>query len=125
MKHVIPPLINQDGTPLTDEQDKATILNDHFINQTRLDTQDKDIPRLNDPIFSFPQLVEVQVTEHEALKILNSLDASKSSGLDNVPKILRKMCALLITRTVCKLFNKSPNRKVSILLEKGQCITNL
>ena len=107
VKHSVPPLINQDGTPITEDQDKATILNDHFINQTRLDTHDLDIPQLNSPIFSFPQLAGVQVTEHEVLKFLNSLDVSKSSGPDKVPNKLLKMCALLIASPLCKLFNKS------------------
>ena len=102
--HTIPPLISQDATPITDEDDKATILNEHFASQTRLDTHDRDLPRLDPPSHSFPQLAEAQVTEQEVLQILNTLDVNKSSGPDKIPNKLLKMCALLLAYPLCKLF---------------------
>ena len=38
VNHLIPPLINQDGMPITDDLTKAKMLNNHFTAQTRLDT---------------------------------------------------------------------------------------
>ena len=103
----MPPLIGQDGTPLTDDIDKATILNKHFTAQTKLDTQYKPMPLITPPEHFVPQLAEVRVTEPEVLKILNRLDVSKSSGPDKVPGKLLKMCALIIANPLTKLFNKS------------------
>ena len=102
----IPPLIRHDGTPITDDLDKATILNQHFADQTRLDIQDKHIPTITPPRAPVPSLAEVQVTEPEVLYILNGLDANKSSGPDKIPTNFR-MCALLIAGPLTKLFNKS------------------
>ena len=103
----IPPLITQDGTPVTDDADKATIFNKHFASQTRLDTHDKPIPHITPPEHPVPSLAEVRVTEPEVLKILNRLDTSKSTGPDKVPNKLLKMCALIIAKPLSKLFNKS------------------
>ena len=121
--HVIPPLISQDGTPITDEYDKATILNEHFASQTRLDTHDRDIPLLDPLSHSFPKLAEVQVTELEVLQILNTLDTNKSSGPDKIPNKLLKMCALLLANPLCKLFNKSLHSGIFPLLWKKACVT--
>ena len=120
---VIPPLINQDGTPITDEYDKATILNEHFASQTQLDTQDRDLPRLDPPPHPVPQLAEVQVTELEVLKILNTLDVNKSSGPDKIPNKLLKMCALLLASPLCKLFNKLLKSGAFPLIWKRACVT--
>ena len=103
----MPPLIGQDGTPFTDDIDKATILNKHFATQTRLDTHDKPIPLITAPEDSVPKLEEVRVTEPEVLKILNRLDTSKSPGPDKIPAKLLKTCALIIASPLTKLFNKS------------------
>ena len=103
----MPPLIGQDGAPITDDLDKATILNRHFSTQTRLDTNDKQVPQITPPEQFIPPLAEVQVTEREVLNILNSLDPNKSSGPDKIPIKLLKMCALLIANPLSKLFNKS------------------
>ena len=121
-KHVMPPLISQDGTPITDEYDKATILNEHFANQARLNTHDKDLPQLHSPTH-VPHLMEVQVTEQEVLKMLNSLDTNKSAGPDKVPNKLLKMCALLIANPLCKLFNKSLQAGIFPLSWKKACVT--
>ena len=66
---IIPPLITQDGTPVTDDADKATIFNEHFAAQTRLDTHDKPIPHITPPEHLVPSLAEVRVTEPEVKQI--------------------------------------------------------
>ena len=103
----IPPLIRQDGTPITNDLEKADIFNRHFSAQTTLDVHDKSMPPINIPNLPIPSLAEVQVTEREVLSVLNSLDVSKSSGLDKIPAKLLKLCALLISDPLSKLFNKS------------------
>ena len=103
----MPPLINQDGIPISDDFDKATILNNHFASQTRLDTHDLQMPDIPISVPPIPSLSEVQVTEPEVLKILNSLDINKTTGPDKIPNKLFKMCALLLAAPLSKLFNKS------------------
>ena len=119
----IPPLITKDGTPVSNEYDKATIFNEHFAEQTRLETHDKSLPPLDPPSTSIPQLAEVQVTEHEVLKILNSLDTNKSSGPDKIPNKLLKMCALIIAGPLSKLFNKSLLSGIFPHSWKRACVT--
>ena len=67
--------------------------------------------------------MEVQVTEQEVLKMLNSLDTNKSAGHDKVPNKLLKMCALLIANPLCKLFNKSLQAGIFPLSWKKACVT--
>ena len=119
----IPPLISQDGTPITEDLDKATILNDHFASQTRLDTKDKQIPHIPPPSTPIPSLSEVQATEPEVLKILNSLNINKSSGPDKIPNKLLKMSALLLAKPLTNLFNKSLKSGKFPSAWKKACIT--
>ena len=55
----MPPLIDQDGTPIVDDSDKATILNNHFASQTRLDTHDLRMPEISIPVPPIPQLSQI------------------------------------------------------------------
>ena len=105
--NTIPPLIRQDGTPITNDLEKADIFNRHFSAQTTLDVLDKTMPPIDIPEPSIPSLAEVQVTEREVLNALNSLDISKSSGPDKILAKLVKLCAILISDPLSKLFNKS------------------
>ena len=103
----IPPLLQQDGLPVTDDFDKAALLNTHFADQTRLDVTDKNPPTINSPNPPISPLAEVRVTESEVLAALNNLNMNKSTGPDKIPTKLLKMTALLITEPLTKLFNKS------------------
>ena len=105
-KQSIPPLIDSNGSPVIDDIEKANILNHFFADQTKLDTTDKRPPNIDPPAHPPPQLQEVQVTEPEVLKALNSLKVNKSTGPDEIPTKLLKMTALLIAAPLTKLFNK-------------------
>ena len=119
----MPPLIAHDGTPITDEYDKATILNDYFASQTRLETHGRQVPTIMPPFPPIAALSEVRVTEPEVLKILNGLDINKSSGSDDIPNKLLKICALLIASPLTKLFNKSLQLGRFPLSWKKACVT--
>ena len=54
-----------------------------------------------------PTLELIQTNEREVLTIINSLDANKSTGPDEIPVKLLKLCAILIALPLSKLFNKS------------------
>ena len=54
-----------------------------------------------------PTLQEISTSEREVLNCLNSLDANKSTGPDNIPLKLLKLTAVIIAETLSKLYNKS------------------
>ena len=103
----IPPLEGLDGNILTDDFDKATLLNDHFVAQSTLNIPDTKQPpqcTVNRPV---PTLDNISTTETEVLKILNSLDVNKSTGPDGLPVKILKLTALIIANPLSRLFNKS------------------
>ena len=72
------------------------MFNEHFVSQTNLDTDTLVLPlgEINDKRIT--ELGQIQVTEQQVLKALNSLDSHKSTGPDNVPTKLLKLIAILI-----------------------------
>ena len=109
---VIPPLENNDHDIVTDNTQKANLINDYFVSQTKIDTDGLTLPATHDGENNYdggavPALKQIQVTESEVLKILNSLDVNKSTGPDKLPTKIIKMIAILIVAPLTKLFNKS------------------
>ena len=102
----IPPLVGPDGTPLTDDSDKAELLADFFAQQSQLDTDDLPIPETASARLP-PILDNIVVLEEEVFSELNSIDPSKSNGSDNLPSKLLKMSAIIIKTPLTKLFNMS------------------
>lgn len=101
----IPPLDGPNGTTIIDDVEKATLLNEHFAEQSQ-SPRNKQVPIdfANDNI---QKLSELRVSETDVLKLLNSLNPSKSSGPDKLPTKLLKLIAILIYEPLTKLFNKS------------------
>ena len=105
----IPPLQSADGDIITDDIEKATLLNNHFTAQSTLNIPPTQRPPANDtnnaePV---PILENITVSEQEVLRTLNSLDPNKSTGPDGIPIKLLKLIALLIAKPLAQLFNKS------------------
>ena len=103
----LPPLIKPDGETITDDHAKANLLNDHFANQSRLNTGNRGAPDIQSPSNVVPKLDKIVITEREVLKLLNSLDIHKSCGPDNLPPKILRLTAILIVSPLTKLFNKS------------------
>ena len=102
----IPPLLKPDGETASDDKEKADLLNEFFASQTRLDSSSsKTFPTTQTQLV--PTLDRIEATEREVLSILNSLNPNKSTGPDDIPTKLLKMCAILIVEPLTKLFNKS------------------
>ena len=102
----IPPLVKPDGETVTDDKDKALLLNDYFASQTQLDlSTEQTLPNLH--ARSVPALDTIQVNEREVLSLINSLDPNKSTGPDEIPTKWLKFAAVLISEPMTKLFNKS------------------
>ena len=105
----IPPLQSDNGDIITDDIEKATLLNNHFTAQSTLNIPPSQSPPTNDannaePV---PTLEIITISEQEVLRTLNSLDPNKSTGPDGIPIKLLKLIALLIAKPLAQLFNKS------------------
>ena len=84
------------------------LLNDHFANQSRLNTGNRRAPDIQLPSNVVPKIRQkLFITEREVLKLLNSLDIHKSCGPDNLPPKILRLTAILIVSPLTKLFNKS------------------
>ena len=105
----IPPLQVDNGDIITDDIEKATLLNNHFTAQSTLNIPPTQSPPTNDAnnAAPVPTLENITITEQEVLRTLNSLDPNKSTGPDGIPVKLLKLIALLISEPLAKLFNKS------------------
>ena len=102
----IPPLMKLNGETATNDNDKAHLLNEYFASQTRLEiSTTRSLPTVKTR--SVPALENITVTEREVLHLLNSLDPHKSTGPDQVPSMLLKLSAILISEPLTKLLNKS------------------
>ena len=54
-----------------------------------------------------PHLTTLSVSETQVLRLLNSIDANKSTGPDKIPSKILKMTAILIAKPLTIIFNKS------------------
>ena len=103
----IPPLETADGDIATENRQKANMLNNYFASQTRLNTDTLNLPDESLNSNQIPSLEDIQVTKAEVLKLLNSLDVNKSTGLDNLPIKIIKLVTIIIVEPLCSLYNKS------------------
>ena len=84
----IPPLC-KDDTVHTTEADKASLMNDFFVEQTILDESNATLPPNIDP--SENNLNSISTSPHEVESILKSLHLGKASGPDEISNhILKK-----------------------------------
>ena len=103
----IPPLEGPDGL-MTNDYEKATLLNYYFVSKSTLTIPESHQPPLkSDPKTPVPALESIRTNEHEVLTLLNVLDPNKSTGSDKIYVKLFKMCALIIAEPLSCLFNKS------------------
>ena len=68
---IIPPLLGPDGDVLTDDQDKATLLVDHFALQSTLNIPDSHALPNIESTTPPPKLEQITTNEQEVLQILN------------------------------------------------------
>ena len=100
------PVLTHNGASARNDIDKAKMLNEFFkqcFNTT--------MPRLDQPAtqtqFNGECPTELLCTEAEVLKMLQSLDTTKSNGPDGISARMLKSTAHSITPSVTKLFNNS------------------
>ena len=104
---IIPPLELPNGETVTENEQKATLLNNFFAKHSRQDVTSKQTPIISKTLDNIPTLETVTVTERETLLILNRLDEHKSCGPDMLPNKIFKLTGILIAEPLTQLFNKS------------------
>lgn len=91
--------------------DKATLLNNYFVNQTITDDQNAHIPNI--PTENGQFLNSKGNSQDEVKSVLQSLNLGNSSGPDNINNIILKELSLQLSKPLCYSFKFS--------LTKGVC----
>ena len=105
-RSIIPPLETPDGETVTDDYDKAILLNNHFASQSLITTPNHSL-QSSQSSSSAPTINAFTITVQETLNALNKLDTNKSCGPDLLPSKIIKFVAIIIAEPLTKLFNKS------------------
>ena len=109
-KSSIPPL-EFNGNVITDERDKANVLNNYFQSQTLLNDQDAVLPDL--PRSSVEsQLQSIVVTPSEVELVLETLSIGKASGPNGLNNRIIRTLSHELSYPFCSLFNQSLHRGV-------------
>jgi hypothetical protein len=97
------PLLSGDML-ISDDQEKANLLNCFFASQSVLDSSTSYLPDQppSEPLVSIEPLV---VQPEEVYKILVNLDPNKSTGPDGIGNRILKEAALPISKPMAELFN--------------------
>ncbi len=93
------------GIIVTNDLEKANLLNNSFISQTILDDKNALLPDL--PLYCNHLVDQKVVSAIDVYKVLNGLDISKSTGSDNISNTLLKEASVPIAEPLSHLFNFS------------------
>ena len=95
------PPFNNNGSIITDQEEKANLLNNLFQSQTFINDNNID-----PPIFLINAPVRFNIIPSDVKQILKLLPSGKATGPDNIiNRVLRELSSELST-PLCKLFNK-------------------
>ena len=113
----IPPLC-KDDIVLTEEVDKASLMNEFFVEQTILDESNATLPpNINPPENN---LNSISTSPHEGESILKSLQLGKASGPDEISNHILKKLATPLSGPLSNLFNFSLGTGKFLYSEKRQ-----
>ena len=104
-------LINDNGTAVTEDIDKANLLNSFFASQSIINDAGIQLPFSDDGIRPHNILDTIIITPQNVLDILETLDTSKAVGPDMLSPRLLKEAAVELSVPLSKLFNLSLSRK--------------
>ncbi|MEW8547700.1 MAG: reverse transcriptase domain-containing protein, partial [Candidatus Thiodiazotropha sp.] len=100
------PSLDKDGVIVSDELEKANVLNDYFRDQTLIDDTHAELPDIAKYNVQ-SDLTLIQLTPSEIETVLKSLPIGKAAGPDGINnRILRELAAELSV-PFCSLFNQS------------------
>jgi len=99
----IPP-IESNGIVYYSAEDKAEVFNETFLQQSRIQGHDDDVPPVEEERFSIGPL---EITTEMVYAVLNNLDVRKAVGPDLVHNKLLKLAARIISNPLATLFQRS------------------
>ena len=100
------PMLLKDDIIYSNDIEKANILNDHFIGQTNLQDNNKELPKLNISD-NTPSIHGIKLNPNEVKDILQNLQIGKSSGPDGINNRILKELSSELANPLCSLFNSS------------------
>lgn len=103
----IPSLINDASKIITDDLEKANVLNNFFVKASNIDSSDAILPELNDPIPGITLLNNIVITEQEVGDQIKLLDPSKSFGPDEISPVFIKSSGESLIKPLTRLYNIS------------------
>ena len=106
----VPPL-EVNNNIITDEHDKANVLNNFFQSQTLLDEQNAVLPDLT-PATVDSLLDRIVLTPHEVELVLEVLPVGKASGPNGLSNRILKELSHQLASPFCSLFNDSLHKGV-------------
>ena len=105
---------------VSDFKAKANIFNEYFSNQCNVLENDSTLPE--NVIHSDANLFSIDLKEDALLKLIRSLDISKSHGHDSLSNRMLKICDSCIVKPLIKNFrNCVEYEKTPITIEKSKC----
>ena len=101
-------LLSNDGESITEDIEKANLLNSFFVSQSELDDSNiNTLPEINHDSNDFNLLHDITITANEVKDILELLNISKAIGPDNLSARLLKEASDELSPIICQFFNKS------------------
>ena len=95
------------GKVYEDDNEKAEIFNNYFLDQSSINEQGATLPSMGSQYNSYDILSELILEANEIETVLLSLDTSKATGPDLLNPRLLKEAASILKLPMCKLFNMS------------------
>ena len=93
-----PDLLINDPTLIAEE------LNNYFVKTSTINDTDLEVPPVT--LRTENRLSEVNIDEHEIVKILKMLDINKATGPDGISNRVLRECATVLCYPLCLMFNK-------------------
>ena len=101
-------LHSENGKTISDDSEKANLLNVFFASQSVINDQNVDIQQFENPSTSPSDILDkIEITPQNVIDILNTLDTTKAVGPDKISPKLLKEASQELSVPLSKLFNLS------------------
>ena len=106
----IPPLQTSDGKTVMDSKSKANLLSDTFNAKSQLKEYSVPFDENSVPFADFPIPDYVRIRTRDVEKLLKLLQPDTSTGPDEIPAMLLKMCCSTLSHPLCQLIRNIYDR---------------